>query len=251
MILKKTTILFIVILFSSNLIGQEKKQIIAYYNFINKNDEKIESVKLCFNELEARSDFYKIKFSKDTLYMDDYNNAHFKKEAKDSIGKQYYISKKNIIFRDHIYTQNKFVPVIVTENLPVLNWRLDSEFLKINNLECNKATLDFRGRRYYAWYTTKIPTRFGPWKFHGLPGLIVKIETDDKTISFDLVKLEYNTKEKIEKPSLGKPITFLEYKKFENKITEDFVEKLKTKLPRGATISVNKTESNNLEKDYD
>ena len=33
----------------------------------------------------------------------------------------------------------------------------------------------FRGRTYKAWYTMEIEIEEGPWKFHGLPGLIVEI----------------------------------------------------------------------------
>jgi hypothetical protein len=53
------------------------------------------------------------------------------------------------------------------------------------------------------------------------------------------------------KPYLGKQISFNEYKDYQEKITDDFIEKLKTKLPRGATIKVNKTEPTYIEKNYD
>jgi GLPGLI family protein len=176
---------------------------------------------------------------------------HFKIESNDSIGEQYFLTKENITFRDHIYTEGKFVPVIVKESMPFFNWKLESETKKIGNYQCNKAALDFRGRSYIFWYTTEIPTQFGPWKFFGLPGLIIKIESTDKSILFQLTKLEYVEYEKLATPQLGKQITFEEYVVYKEKVIDDFVEKLKTKLPRGATINVNKTDSNEIEKNYD
>jgi len=250
----KNTMNFLVLFFfilTSYCYGQNNKLIVASYDFINKNENKSELVKLFINNKEAYSEFLKLKSSKDTLYADEFEDIHFKKEPNDSIGKQYYLTSKNIIFRDHIYTEGKFVAVIVNEKMPSFNWKLKTDTLTLNNYLCNKANLEFRGRYYNFWYTTEIPTQFGPWKFFGLPGLIVKIESEDKSIFFQLTKLEYKNKNMIVKPSLGKQISFKEYISFQEKTLDDFIEKLKTKLPRGATIKVYNKESISLEKNYD
>lgn len=42
------------------------------------------------------------------------------------------------------------------------------------------------GRKWTAWFTAEIPIQDGPYKFHGLPGLIVKIEDEAKSHSFEL-----------------------------------------------------------------
>lgn len=41
---------------------------------------------------------------------------------------------------------------------------------------CRKATTTFRGRTYEAWYTDEIAMDNGPWKFQGLPGLILYVK---------------------------------------------------------------------------
>lgn len=41
---------------------------------------------------------------------------------------------------------------------------------------CGKATTKFRGRTYEAWYTDAVAVDEGPWKFHGLPGLILFVK---------------------------------------------------------------------------
>ena len=45
---------------------------------------------------------------------------------------------------------------------------------------CNMAKVNYAGRTYTAWYAMDIPLHYGPYKFAGLPGLIMKIEDADK-----------------------------------------------------------------------
>jgi GLPGLI family protein len=61
------------------------------------------------------------------------------------------------------------------EQLPVFEWKISNETQKILSYNCQKATTTFRGRDYVAWFTLDIPVNNGPWKFGGLPGLILKI----------------------------------------------------------------------------
>ena len=61
------------------------------------------------------------------------------------------------------------------ENLPDFNWSISPEQKKILGYTCQKAMCNFRGRTYEAWFTTEIPVKDGPWKFHGLPGLILEV----------------------------------------------------------------------------
>lgn len=51
---------------------------------------------------------------------------------------------------------------------------------------CKMATTVFRGRTYTAWYTPKIPISDGPYKFAGLPGLILQVGSNDKQHLFKL-----------------------------------------------------------------
>ena len=60
-----------------------------------------------------------------------------------------------------------------------INWKILSDKEKIGEWNAQKAEADFAGRHWIAWFSTEIPIQDGPYKFRGLPGLIVKIE--DKT----------------------------------------------------------------------
>ncbi|UKB79518.1 GLPGLI family protein [Chryseobacterium sp. MEBOG07] len=69
-----------------------------------------------------------------------------------------------------------------------LNWKIESETRKIGEYKVQKAEADFGGRKWTAWFTTDLPYQDGPYKFGGLPGLIVKVEDDKGEYSFDLMK---------------------------------------------------------------
>ncbi len=77
-----------------------------------------------------------------------------------------------------------------TEPVPKQQWTLKDEQQTIHGYRCQKAVCHWRGRDYVAWFTSEIPIQRGPWKFGGLPGLIVKISDAKKEYNFELVKLE-------------------------------------------------------------
>lgn len=66
------------------------------------------------------------------------------------------------------------------------NWKISTEKQKIGDYAAQKATTDFGGRQWTAWFSTALPFQDGPYKFSGLPGLIVKIEDDGKEYSWEL-----------------------------------------------------------------
>jgi GLPGLI family protein len=72
---------------------------------------------------------------------------------------------------------------------PVIkNWKLVNETKEVNTIHCKKAEVTFKGRSWIAWYAPEIPLPYGPYKFSGLPGLIVKITDDKGDYDFELVK---------------------------------------------------------------
>lgn len=66
------------------------------------------------------------------------------------------------------------------------DWKILPENTKIGEYNTQAATTTFGGRNWKAWFSTDIPFQDGPYKFHGLPGLIVKLEDSDKDYSWEL-----------------------------------------------------------------
>ncbi|WP_232816122.1 GLPGLI family protein [Chryseobacterium capnotolerans] len=78
---------------------------------------------------------------------------------------------------------------VLTYKEPVIgNWKLIDETKIINTFNCKKATITYKGRNWTAWYAAEIPLPYGPYKFSGLPGLIIKITDDKNEYDFELVK---------------------------------------------------------------
>jgi len=70
--------------------------------------------------------------------------------------------------------------IIIKDSLDLMVWDLiENKKKKIIGFECEKAETYFRGRNYIAYYTPEINCLDGPWKFQGLPGLILEINSED------------------------------------------------------------------------
>ena len=98
-------------------------------------------------------------------------------------------------FSNGTLTQYTYMPRNIShcqyvEDISVQNWILHDDTITVAGYLCQKAVCVFRGRTFEAWFTMSIPIRNGPWKFGGLPGLILKIYDLDKLYVFEFNKLE-------------------------------------------------------------
>lgn len=93
--------------------------------------------------------------------------------------------KKQLVTYDNIMNVNyKY-----EENFNAFKWIISQEKSNILGYTCLKATTSFAGRTYEAWFTKEIPVSDGPYKFSGLPGLIVKVYDSKKDYVFELTGL--------------------------------------------------------------
>ena len=71
-----------------------------------------------------------------------------------------------------------------------IEWKIFSDRQKIGEFTTQKATTEFAGRKWTAWFTEEIPINEGPYKFKNLPGLIVKLEDDTQSHLFMLLAIK-------------------------------------------------------------
>jgi GLPGLI family protein len=108
---------------------------------------------------------------------------------------EYYYS---ILFKDFsagsstVYTDTPLkVPSFhYIDDIGGQDWNLHEDTATVAGYLCQKAVCSFRGRIIEAWFTPEIPINNGPWKFGGLPGLILKLYDTDKLKVFECSAIE-------------------------------------------------------------
>jgi GLPGLI family protein len=100
-------------------------------------------------------------------------------------------------------------------------------------LDCYQAKGHFRGRNYTAYFAPKIKKSDGPFKFSGLPGLIIKIASDDQFKIWQAIKINYQEKEKYSIPEKfkSKAISFADYVKMKKSEDKQYIKDYKAKNP--------------------
>lgn len=84
------------------------------------------------------------------------------------------------------------------EDMPSFQWSMIDSTKVIAGYECQGAHCTFRGREYIAFFTEEIPIVAGPWKFTGLPGLILSVVDTSGNYSFECVGINSNASMPIE-----------------------------------------------------
>lgn len=122
----------------------------------------------------AQAEFEFDSLSQNSTGMESYYAIRDTIKAKyGGITAHYYVlkdfGKQQLDFLETIPRRSKY-----TEPLPSFNWKITEEQKTIGEHQCQKATCVFGGRTYEVWFAPDIPISDGPWKFHGLPGLILE-----------------------------------------------------------------------------
>ncbi|WP_294243645.1 GLPGLI family protein [uncultured Chryseobacterium sp.] len=112
-----------------------------------------------------------------TLHID------FRKIRQPKIG--FRVSKTYSGPETVFHTSLNAVNVAVREENRI-RWTIHPETKSIAGFKAQKATSQFRGRNWTAWFTNDIQIPDGPYTFCGLPGLILQIadEREDHVFSF-------------------------------------------------------------------
>ena len=91
-------------------------------------------------------------------------------------------SSENKAFHDNMFDY------FVIDSKDEMKWKIEKETKKNAEYSLQKATTDFGGRKWIAWFCSAIPFHEGPYKFRGLPGLIFELQDDKGDYSYTLSK---------------------------------------------------------------
>ena len=98
-----------------------------------------------------------------------------------------------LIYSDRIMKYKLFYQ----SNIDKMQWKLLPERKIILGYKSKKAICYFKGRNYTAWYTEKISIPDGPYKFNGLPGLILSIADTGNQFSFNAISISRSKSKEI------------------------------------------------------
>ena len=70
------------------------------------------------------------------------------------------------------------------------NWKISDSTKTFGGYQVQKAVTRFGGRNWVAWFSKDIPIPYGPYKFNGLPGLIMELYDAKKDYHFKVIKSE-------------------------------------------------------------
>lgn len=151
----------------------------SYYSFISDS---------LFSTSEGRKVWREL--FKKAIETGNVENANFPYRRLSTYITKYYQRSCMTIF-DHISTQG----FTYQDSLNNQNWQLLDSTKEFLNYKCQKAECDFRGRHWTAWFTEEIPVNDGPWKFSGLPGLILEAYDTGMQYKFIIRSIEHNNKD--------------------------------------------------------
>ena len=102
------------------------------------------------------------------------------------------------------------------QDLNTIDWEIQPENKEILGFSVQKATGSFAGRNYIAWFAPQLPFSDGPYKFNGLPGLILEISDLEDHYHFSLISFQ-----ELEKP-VGQLLNLDNYKAVSQKELDQF-----------------------------
>ncbi|MEG0925171.1 GLPGLI family protein [Chryseobacterium sp.] len=180
---------FLILLFLGVLANAQVNRFFYDYRYISDSTNKAEvKSDIMLLDIDKNGSKY---YSREKFVSDSTTKADIAKQIKSGLGGSISIKKKikpgmisssvtkkypdySVSFSENIGNTAYKMP---EDQKP--EWKILPEKQKIGDYNTQKATTNFGGRSWTAWFSTDIPFQDGPYKFYGLPGLIIKIE--DKT----------------------------------------------------------------------
>lgn len=257
--LKKITfyfLLFINTIFSQNSLNK------IYIEYYVQKGQIIDTEYLIASPKNSlyTTNFIDIDNEKNMVQKDEYGNYTINEDKIKINSLKYYATlKSNELYFISTPPKNK-KEIIAIDDLPTIEWKIfEKETKKIHNFTCFKATALFRGSEMVAYYTPEIPIGFGPFKFKGLPGLILEVfnvDTKGQKYHWKAKKIVFPYENESDltfdvKKSIGQIVTYRSIIEDFDKKMMLFNQKMITNNPRGSTTKSDKIERTSIEKIYE
>lgn len=162
-----------------------------------------------------------------------------------SESEQYLIRKSNS-FENKMYFSFGYDYFIIT-SVDKMDWKLEKETKKVENFTLQKASTNFGGRKWIAWFNKEMPFQEGPYKFCGLSGLIFEIYDSENVFHYSLIRSInlskiYDTNNFLETHYGKKPIavTLKQYQKVKLVYYNNIIEDLNNFREKGGSIDSEK-----------
>lgn len=182
--------LFIIFLFIFSLSSGQATRIVYQYSFIpDSNDTKtVRNEYMLLDIQKDGSDFYSYR----NYVVDSTALAYIKKGLAYMPPNREYIDFRVIKNRttDKVHMVTKVGSAVYdVEDARMPEWKITNRKSKILDHTVTSAEVNFGGRNWIAWFAPDLPIQEGPYKFRGLPGLILKLEDDRKNHVFTATQI--------------------------------------------------------------
>ena len=186
-----TKFLFLSLFTTSLLFAQANRFVYQVTMKTDSTDRNVSKTETAILDISGgKSIFYsENRVKRDSIISKARQNGSFnfdRTQLQDLRSNMNYIIEKNLINGNKIYKSRILRDDYAYEEDRPMNWKILPETATIGDYKTQKAETDFGGRKWNVWFTTEIPFQDGPYKFSGLPGLIVKAEDSKGDYSFDL-----------------------------------------------------------------
>lgn len=124
--------------------------------------------------------------------------------------------------------------------LPVINWKIEKDTKDIAGIKCQKASGNFGGRHYTAWFAPSLAMKYGPWKLNGLPGLILEAADTAKEVVFtckSVTRLENEDEYILYESGRKVSIQEADFNKAKTKFDKDPVAMSQAQLKSGTSVA--------------
>ena len=193
--MRKFNLIFLLISMSGTMFAQNHRFVYEYaFKIDSLNREHITKEVMNLDVTKEGSNFY----SNEKYIYDSIMNSEFKRnvavgstvidfsKVKNNSKVGSSVTKTHPGFETVLHTSingDKY-GLVSTEKY---DWKIGPETQELHGYKVQKATTQSSGRKWIAWFASDIQIQDGPYKFNGLPGLILKVSDDKNDHVFNFI----------------------------------------------------------------